>query len=141
MIHFEPPFPGYDEAVGVMLEPFDTSNARRDSRRHILAAWEELNRNATLAEILERASDFSSGTIRTLDPEFALAEDIRGILDQIPDFSYQVRSRIVIFAYPGLQGRARYECGTQQWNNFENRLKLSPPSDFLEFFALMRDAQ
>lgn len=141
VIHFEPPFPGYYEAVRVMLEPFDTPNARRDSRGHILAAWEDLGRDATLAQILQRASNFSSGTLRTLEPEFPLAEDIRNVLDQIPDFDYRIRSRTFIYDFSAGRGHVPYECGTKRWKYFENRLKLSPPSDFLEFFALMRDTQ
>ena len=140
VIHFEMPSVVYDELVGVLLEPSDTSNAKRDCRRHILSAWEILGRDATLAQIVQHASDFSSGTLRTLEPPFPLAEEIRNILDQIPDFRYRVRARVFFYEYPDLRGHIPYECGTDRWNNLENRLKLSPPSDFLEFFALIRDA-
>ncbi|MER9335809.1 hypothetical protein NKJ06_17770 [Mesorhizobium sp. M0293] len=139
VVHFETPFRDYDETIGKILEPFDTSNARRDSRRHILAAWEDLGRNATLAQILQRASEFSSGAIRTLEPEFLLREGIRIILDQLPDFNYRIRSRTFIYDFPDLRGRVPYQCGTERWNDFENRLQLSPPSDFLEFFVLTKD--
>ncbi|MBA8906476.1 hypothetical protein [Aminobacter ciceronei] len=141
LLHFETPFAGYDEAVSVMLEPYNTQNAKRDSRAHILAAWEDLGRNASLSEILWSASRLSSWTLRTLEPQFQLSEDVRNILDQIADFGYGLRARTLLYHFSNGRGHVPYECGTERWTNFENRLKLAPPSDFLEFYALLKDTQ
>lgn len=125
----------------MLCEPFTDPSTIRNCRVYLSAAWHDLGRKARLSDLLNRCSELSFLAVRSLKPDYILPDDIREILEGITDISFRTRGSSFFYEFEGGRGVVPYECGTERWAAFEDRLRIASPSDFITLFESMRDKQ
>jgi hypothetical protein len=107
----------------------------------LLGAWTACDKsNASVLEILQTAQRTSPSFIRVLGQEWEIDPDVKQILDNVANFSYNTAKGFLHWQFgSGLEeGTLSYDCNTPQFKKFESLIKRKKPTSYedLEVFLI-----
>ena len=107
----------------------------------LLGAWTACDKaNASVLEILQKAQETSPSYIRVLSQEWEIDPDVKQILDNVANFSYNTAKGFLHWQYGGglEEGTLPYSCITPQFKQLESLIKRQKPTSYedLEVFLI-----
>lgn len=121
---FENPDPDKMESVAIVL----------------LGAWVSSNKNCvSLMDILKKAQGCTPSYIRSFALEYQLDPELKNILNQVPNFSYNLTKGFLHWSYgDGLdEGTLPYSIDTERFQRFQDLIKKNCPTSFGQLEAFL----
>lgn len=109
-----------------------TADALYKIARYLIGEWCAIDRQKgiTIADLAERIKDSSVNTI--LDSDREISADCRSILDAIPDFSYRIRGKNIVWE------TTRSRNNSTEWTrDLENKIIDMSPCSAKEIFKIL----
>lgn len=120
-----------------LVRPWDDPSNIENSRKYLLTAWLTRSGPTSLANLLKEAVKLSACVMRPLGPDFVLSDSLAEILTGCEDLEYWVRGVNFSCEGAGFLAHAKFECGSDAWYEFEERIINSQPRPTALEVALM----
>ncbi len=105
-----------------------------------MAAWNALNRNASVGDLLKEANRLALNKVRRPEPNYEIDDNIKFLLNNISDtLFYTIGDSFLYENYSyGVNGTAPFRCGSPAWRMFKRILCQSRPTDFMDVMDFWR---
>ncbi|MFB2838249.1 hypothetical protein [Floridanema evergladense] len=106
----------------------------------LLGAWVSSNKNCvSLIDILKKAQGCTPSYIRSFALEYQLDPELENILNQVPNFSYNLTKGFLHWSYgDGLdEGTLPYSIESDQFQRFKDLIKRNRPTTFDQLEAYL----
>lgn len=108
--------------------------------RMLLGTWAGSRGEQTLAALVNEAAKGPGGVVAPLREEYVLPDEAKIILDNVPGLRFYIRKNFFTYeAFGGTQrGFADFHCYTPQFEAFVTNLMANKPTDFFEFWTVLK---
>jgi hypothetical protein len=119
-------------------EPEDV--VREQVWRMLLGSWHGSRGDQNLSDVVDAAAEGPGAVVSPMRPPYELSEAAKIALDNVPGFRFYVRRNFFVYeALSGLQrGIADHHCHTPQFEAFVTKLIEDRPTDFFEFWKVLK---